>query len=76
MASISFQVLNSGLHNLTPDAITTGSAAPTTGNAIELRIDLAGGWNVQKVIEALEALENRITDGRFTQNGTLTLPST
>ena len=74
MASISFTVNNTESTNQEPDLITTGTAAPTTANTIELRIDLAGSWSEINVHNALEALKRLMRDGRFVNSGKLTTP--
>lgn len=74
MASVSLQVLNSGLTQYNPDSITTGTAAPTTANAIEVRIDVAGSWNLNEIKEALDSIYKRLIDGRFTQGGSFVVP--
>jgi hypothetical protein len=77
MAAISWQVLTTGgLGNptyLTPDQVTVGAAAPTTAAAIEVRLDTAGNWSLVEIAEALEVINRRIQDGRFTQYGQLTV---
>jgi hypothetical protein len=66
MASVSFQIANTGdsIQTLSTgaDTVAEGTAAPTTANDIEVRIDLAGGWNRATVRRALETLWRYLDD--------------
>lgn len=60
MASASFQIARNGssidiLANGS-QAVTEGTAAPTTANGIEVRIDVAGGWTKNEINEALDTI--------------------
>jgi hypothetical protein len=52
MASASFQVARGALSSAASD-VTEGTAAPTTANDIEVRIDLAAGWTKREIKDAL-----------------------
>lgn len=60
MASASFQIARNGgaIDNLVAgsQAVTEGTAAPTTPNGIEIRIDVAGGWTKAEVRRAIETI--------------------
>lgn len=61
MASVSFEVARTGgqINVLATgsDPVVLGTAAPTTANTLQLRVDLAGGWTRKEVWEALEKIE-------------------
>lgn len=61
MASVSFQVARTGLAENSLAAgsqnVTEGTAAPTTGNNVEVRIDMAVPWTRLEVSEALARIE-------------------
>lgn len=61
MASVSFQVARTGLAENSLAAgsqnVTEGTAAPTTANNVEVRVDLVGGWTRLEVSEALARIE-------------------
>lgn len=61
MASASFQIQRgAGIDTLSAGAqnVVEGVAAPTTANAIELRVDLAAGWTRKEVEVALKVIYN------------------
>lgn len=66
MASASFQIARNGdaIDNLAAgsQAVTEGTAAPTTANGIEVRIDVAGGWTKAEARRALETIWRYIQD--------------
>lgn len=66
MASVSFQIANTGdtIFNLGTgaDQVVEGTAAPTAGGNIEVRIDLAAPWNRASVRRALETLWRYLDD--------------
>jgi hypothetical protein len=62
MASASFQIARTGLNEGGSSSVTEGTAAPTTGNDIEVRIDLAAGWTKLEIEEALERIVRFILD--------------
>lgn len=65
MASVSFEVArDSGkVTSLTAgsDMIVLGTAAPTTGNTLQLRVDLAGSWRREEVFLALDRIKEAVT---------------
>lgn len=70
MASISYQLkpgteATSDGQGFAEDAIATGTAAPTTGGDIELRIDLANAPTRKDVLQVLRAFMRRIEGSRF-----------
>lgn len=61
MASASFQIARgAGIDSLSVGAqnVTEGVAAPTTANAIEVRIDVAAGWTRKEIENALQIIYN------------------
>lgn len=66
MASASFQIARNGdaIDALVAGSqnVSEGTAAPTTANGIEVRIDVAGGWTKAEVERALDTI------WRFIQN--------
>ena len=70
MASVSYQLTpgkeatSDGL-GFFEDAIQVGAAAPTTGGAVELRIDLANAPTRQQIKEILRAFSRRLVGERF-----------
>lgn len=70
MASVSYQLkpgteATSDGAGFMADNIATGTAAPTTGGDVELRIDLANTPTREQVVQVLEAFIRRIQDGRY-----------
>lgn len=70
MASVSYQLkpgneATSDGQGFYADAIATGTAAPTTGGDVELRIDLANTPTREQVVRVLQAFVRRIQDGRY-----------
>lgn len=60
MASVSFTIARRGsaiavLENGS-DPITLGTAAPTTANTVQLRVDNAAGWTQTEILLALQRL--------------------
>ena len=70
MASVSYQ-LKPGTEAVSTgagfyaDNIAVGTAAPTTGGDVELRIDLTNAPTREQVAQVLKAFLNRIQDGRY-----------
>lgn len=62
MASVSYQVQRDGLYAAGPSEVTTGTAAPTTANAVELRVDLAAGWTKEEIIYAAKRIFKHFLD--------------
>lgn len=60
MASVSFEIARTGgtiqVLATGSDPITLSTAAPTTANTVQLRVDLAGSWRRAEVVIALERL--------------------
>lgn len=70
MASVSYQLqpgteATSDGKGFMEDAIAVGTAAPTTGGDVELRVDLANSPTREQVVEVLKAFIRRIVGGRF-----------
>ena len=69
MASYSLQIANPNQGNLdSGNAVTAGTAAPTTGSAIELRIDLAGNWDLFAVRQAFATFLVYLSDPEYNQS--------
>ena len=47
------------------DSVAVGTAAPTTGGAVELRVDLANTPAREQVVQVVEAFLRRIKGSRF-----------
>lgn len=63
MASASFQISRNGAsEGGGPVAVTEGVAAPTTANALELRVDLAAGWTKNEIEIALDRITRFFLD--------------
>lgn len=62
MASVSYQVVRDGLNLGGPSEVAVGTAAPTTANNIELRVDLAAGWTKEEVIYATKRIFKHFLD--------------
>lgn len=75
MASVSFQVARNGasLDSLSAgaQAVSEGTAAPTTANNVEVRIDLAAGWTKREIADALDIIERYFLDASKTTTITL-----
>jgi hypothetical protein len=59
MASASFQVARGAFNDtlaVGAQTVTEATAAPTTANGIEVRIDVAGGWTKREIREALNVV--------------------
>jgi hypothetical protein len=56
MASVSFQVARTGLSEGGTSNVTEGTAAPTTGNNVEVRVDMAANWTKLEIEEALDRI--------------------
>lgn len=69
MASASFQIARNGdaIDNLAAasQAVSEGTAAPTTANGIEVRIDVAGSWTKAEVRRALDTIWRYIENANF-----------
>ena len=63
MASVSFSILRGADDN--PDAIVSAADAPANANSIEVRIDIAAGFTSNEVKEYLDAIFEKIVDGRL-----------
>lgn len=50
-------------NQLMPDAVTVGTSTGSTD--IEVRLDLTKGWTTLEIEEALDAIYQRIIDGRY-----------
>jgi hypothetical protein len=65
MASASFQIdRGTAIDTLAAgsQSITEGTAAPTTANNIEVRIDVAAGWTKNEIEQALDTIFRYILD--------------
>lgn len=65
MASASFQVQRGAYIDVLAtgtQAVIEGTAAPTTANAIELRVDLAANWTKEEVKTATDTIVRFLTD--------------
>lgn len=62
MASVSYQIQRDGLYLSGPAEVTQGTAVPTTGGAIEVRIDAAAGWTKNEVELALDRISYFLWD--------------
>jgi hypothetical protein len=59
MTAASFQIARGvGTDSLSAGSqtVTEGTAAPTTANGIEVRVDVAGGWTKKEVRNALNVI--------------------
>lgn len=60
MASVSFQIpFTSGEIDILvagSQEVTEGTAAPTTANGLEIRIDMASGWTKAEIRRSLETI--------------------
>jgi hypothetical protein len=70
MASVSYQLkpgteATSDGAGFFEDQIAVGTAAPTTGGDIELRIDLVNTPTREQVVRVLKAFTRRIVGSRF-----------
>ncbi len=62
MASVSFQIARTGLAEGGNSSVLEGTAAPTTANDIEVRIDLAAGWTKLEIDQALQRINRFLID--------------
>lgn len=66
MASASFQIARTGLQEVSlvagSDLVAEGTAAPTTANNLEVRVDLAGSWTDKEVRQAMQLIWQFLTD--------------
>lgn len=66
MASVSFQIPFQGdaidLLVAGSQSVTEGTAAPTTANGIEVRIDMASGWTKASIRRSLETIFRFLED--------------
>lgn len=71
MANKSWNVTSAVLegHELEPDKVSTGTAAPGTGD-IEVRVNLANFRSNLQIIRGLEAVIRRLEDGRLASKDT------
>ncbi len=74
MASVSYQLVpgtesstsgSTGGQGFYPENIAVGTAAPTTGGNVELRVDLANAPTREQVLEVIKGFVRRIKDGRY-----------
>jgi hypothetical protein len=72
MANLSYNVTTAIIegHEDEPDEIAVGTAAPTTGKAVELRVDLSLVKSNHQIIRALHMFIRRLEDGRLGSNDT------
>lgn len=71
MASASYQIARDGLWSSGPSEVTAGTAAPTTANMLEVRIDLAAGWTRHEIELAMDRIHRHVLD---TINGDTAAP--
>ncbi len=66
MASVSFEIARNGgaIDDLSAGAqsVTEGTAAPTTANALQVRIDMATPWTKKDIGIALDTIERYLLD--------------
>lgn len=67
MASVFISLDRNDPPDLNPDALTV--QASTSGKTLELRIDDTAGWTTVELLQALDAIERRLFDGRVNITG-------
>jgi hypothetical protein len=69
VASLSLQIAPGFAGNLDVGfSVTAGTAAPTTANNVEVRIDLASNWDVHEVRQAFDTFLMYLLDTNYNQS--------
>lgn len=62
MASVSFQIARNGAAEGGTSTVSEGTAAPTTANDLEVRIDMAAGWTKNEIEIAMDRIFRFLLD--------------